>query len=188
MPGPAPQGNATSAATTPDDAQPWLDDEQQRVWRHWLALAAQLPSALNRQLQADSDLSLQDFDVLVQLSEVPSGRSRASALAEALQWERSRLSHHVRRMEARGLVEREDCEEDRRGAFVQVTRAGRAAIAAAAPDHAALVRRVVFDGVSHEELAVVEGFLARALKQVSRDQDPLRLPEGRRGPRLTPPG
>ena len=84
----------------------WLTDDQQRVWRDWLRLNALLPAALHRELQADSDLSLQDFDVLVALTDTPEERLRVSELADALHWERSRLSHHVRRMERRGLVQR----------------------------------------------------------------------------------
>ena len=110
-------------------------------------MGSRLPAALNRQLQRDSDLSLQDFDVLVQLTDVDEGRVRVSALAAALGWERSRLSHHVTRMERRGLVAREECDDDGRGAFVVLTPAGRAAIERAAPGHVRTVRSLVFDAL-----------------------------------------
>lgn len=134
---------------------PWLTAEQQRAWRGWLAMSARLPAALHRQLQQDSGLSLQDFDVLVQLTESAVGRVRVSDLAHALGWERSRLSHHVKRMEGRGLVQREECEDDGRGAFVVVTPAGQEAIELAAPAHAATVRDLVFSGLSEEDLAAL---------------------------------
>ncbi|MDO9397139.1 MAG: MarR family transcriptional regulator, partial [Herbiconiux sp.] len=86
------------------DDDPWLSDDQQHAWRHWIALSTALPAALNRQLQEGSGLSLTDYDVLVALSEIPRGRLRVGDLASALGWERSRVSHHVRRMEGRGLV------------------------------------------------------------------------------------
>src|SRR6478736_1561255 len=108
---------------TPDS--PWLTDAQQRTWRRWLAVNDQLPAALHRELQADSDLSLQDFDVLVALTDTPDERLRVSELADALHWERSRLSHHVRRMERRGLVQRDDCLDDGRGSFIVLSPAGR---------------------------------------------------------------
>ncbi|CAN5131646.1 MarR family winged helix-turn-helix transcriptional regulator [soil metagenome] len=129
----------------------WLTSEQQDVWRAWLAVTSRLPVALGRDLQQRAHLSLPDFDVLVQLSEHPAARLRFAALADALQWERSRLSHHVGRMQRRGLVEREDCLDDARGAFVVLTAAGRAAIEQAAPDHAGLVRDLVFDGLSEDD-------------------------------------
>lgn len=134
---------------------PWLDDDQQRVWRGWLAMSSQLPAALHRQLQHDSGLSLQDFDVLVQLTESTEGRVRVSDLAQALGWERSRLSHHVKRMEGRGLVQREECEDDGRGAFVVVTPAGQEATELAAPAHAATVRDLVFTDLTDEDLAIL---------------------------------
>lgn len=141
-------------------AWPWLDQEQQTVWRAWLDVAARLPAALHRDLQADSDLSLPDFDVLVQLTEHPEGRMRASALAHALAWERSRLSHHVGRMERRGLLAREECDDDGRGAWVVVTDGGRAAIERAAPAHVATVRDLLFDALTPEQVSELGAIMA----------------------------
>jgi len=145
------------------DGTPWLDDRQQQAWRAWLAMGSRLPAALNRQLQRDSDLSLQDFDVLVQLTDVEDGRVRVSALAAALGWERSRLSHHVTRMERRGLVAREECGDDGRGAFVVLTPEGRAAIEAAAPGHVRTVRSLVFDALTPAEVASLEAITSKVL-------------------------
>ena len=156
---------------TPDS--PWLTDEQQRVWRRWLAVNDQLPAALHRELQADSDLSLQDFDVLVQLTDAVEGRVRVSELATALRWERSRLSHHVKRMEGRGLVRREECADDGRGAFVVLTAAGRAAIERAAPGaraHGAPARLRRADPTrSSRRSAAITG---KVLTQLERDAAP----------------
>ncbi len=145
------------------DDTPWLDDRQQQVWRAWLRVGSRLPAALNRQLQRDSELSLQDFDVLVQLTDVDEGRVRVSALAAALGWERSRLSHHVTRMERRGLVAREECDDDGRGAFVVLTPTGRAAIERAAPGHVRTVRSLVFDALSPAEVDALGDALATVL-------------------------
>jgi DNA-binding MarR family transcriptional regulator len=145
-----------------DAREPWLSERQQRVWRRWLAVNATLPAALHRGLQ-ESGLSLPDFEVLVQLSEASDGRLRATDLADALRWERSRLSHHVKRMEARGLVAREGCPEDRRGAYVAVTPDGRAAIEQAAPPHAATVRRLFFDVLTEAELETLDAITDKVL-------------------------
>ncbi len=123
----------------------WLSDEQQRVWRGYLVMVSQLQAAMNRQLQRDCGLSLSDYDVLVALSEL--GATRMYELADALGWEQSRLSHQLRRMRDRGLVVRHGSDDDRRGATVDLTEAGRAALELAAPGHAELVRSVVFDGM-----------------------------------------
>jgi DNA-binding MarR family transcriptional regulator len=106
-----------------------------------------------------------DFEVLVHLTDNPEGRLRITELAGLLQWERSRVSHHIKRMERRGLVGRVECSEDGRGAFVVITPQGRAAIEEAAPGHVMAVRRLMFDALSEEEkaalAAVIDKLLAR---------------------------
>src|SRR4051812_20158966 len=82
---------------------PWLTDEQQRAWRAYLRMQARLSAELNRQLQAESGLSLSDYEVLVRLTDTPAGRLRPYELQKALEWEQSRLSHHLARMQRRGL-------------------------------------------------------------------------------------
>jgi DNA-binding MarR family transcriptional regulator len=125
----------------------WLDDHEQYAWRRYLDMQTQLQARLHRELQHDSSLSLADFDVLVALTDRPERRIRVLELAEALQWEKSRLSHHLARMERRGLIERQDCPDDARGAFVVLTADGRRAVEDAAPAHVETVRRLVFDGL-----------------------------------------
>ena len=143
----------------------WLDDDEERVWRRWLRLNAELTSALHRQLQAEAGLSMSDYEVLVDLTDDPTGRVRVSELANLLQWERSRVSHHVTRMERRGLVEREECADDGRGAYVAITAAGRTAIEQAAPGHAQAVRRLVFDALQVDELRGLETAIDKLLAQ-----------------------
>ena len=123
----------------------WLSDEQQQVWRDYLTMVGRLQVAMSRQLQEDCGLSLADYDVLVALDDRCPLRMRE--LGDVLGWEQSRLSHQLRRMRDRGLVTREGRDDDRRGANVDLTAGGRAALAAAAPGHAELVRATVFDGM-----------------------------------------
>ncbi len=145
---------------------PWLDEQEMQVWRRWLRVQTELSAALGRELSRDSGLSLQDFETLVWLSEAPDERLRISVLAERMHWERSRLSHHLRRMSARGLVGKEGCPEDGRGSFVNLTEAGRRALDEAAPDHVRAVRRFFFDGMDRGELGVFAAFLQRVLERV----------------------
>ncbi|MGK2881210.1 MAG: MarR family winged helix-turn-helix transcriptional regulator [Mycobacterium sp.] len=142
----------------------WLSDDEQRVWRDYLLMGVRLQAAMNRQLQRDCGLSLADYDVLVALSE--SGAMRIAALGEAVAWEQSRVSHHLTRMRSRGLVEREGISDDRRGAVVSITEAGRAALRAAAAGHAALVREVVFDGLSAARLSAVGEWTSTVLDRL----------------------
>lgn len=151
------------------DDSPWLSPDAQHLWRRWLRLNALLPAALHRELQADAGLSLPDFEVLVQLTDTPEGRVRVTDLARELNWERSRVSHHVTRMEGRGLVERSECSEDGRVAWVVLTKKGRAAIERAAPGHAATVRRLIFDDLNAHEFAVMNGVFDKVLGRLNND-------------------
>lgn len=126
----------------------WLSDDEQQTWRTYLRMSSLLPAALNRQLQQDCGLTLPEYEVLVQLSETPGYRLRPFQICEGLNWEQSRLSHQLTRMERRGLVSRHECAADGRGAFIELTAAGAEAIAAAAPRHVATVRRLIFDQLS----------------------------------------
>ncbi|WP_409330587.1 MarR family winged helix-turn-helix transcriptional regulator [Trujillonella humicola] len=134
----------------------WLDEHEQRAWRGLLRMTSRLDARLNRELQRTSGLSLADYDVLVLLSETEGGRMRVFEVVEALQWEQSRLSHHLARMQRRGLVAREECSTDRRGAFVVLGEAGRDAIERAAPAHVEVVRRLVFDGLTEQQVAALD--------------------------------
>ena len=134
-------------------ATPWLDDREADAWRGFLRMQMHLEAALARQLATDSGLSHQDYGVLVALSERPDGRIRLFELAESLGWEKSRASHHVSRMAARGLVDKEPCDEDRRGAFIVLTPLGRSTIEEAAPGHVRAVRELFIDRLTPAQLA-----------------------------------
>src|SRR3954462_15423357 len=110
----------------------WLDEREQRLWQGYLHLNQDLMAVLEQQLARESGLSGADYRVLVPLSEAPGGLLRARDLGAEIGWDRSRLSHHLTRMENRGLVTREDCVEDARRLMVRLTKAGRRAIHEAA--------------------------------------------------------
>jgi DNA-binding MarR family transcriptional regulator len=133
----------------------WLDEREQRAWRSLQFMQMRLEGELARQLAAHSALSYPDYLVLVALTDKPDGRMRPFELADELGWEKSRLSHQVARMTDRGLVTKEQCEADRRGAFVVVTDRGRQEIAAAAPGHVDAVRRLFVDRLSAAQLDAV---------------------------------
>jgi DNA-binding MarR family transcriptional regulator len=153
----------------------WLSADEQRLWRRWLLLNSRLAATLQREMQDDAGLSNSDFEVLVNLTDNPQGRLRVTDLATQMLWERSRLSHHVTRMERRGMVQRVECAEDGRGAFVAITPEGRTAIEAAAPGHVEAVRRLVFDALRDEDAThlgtIVDQLLARLDSDEARDSD-----------------
>lgn len=133
----------------------WLSDSELRAWRALQFMQMRLDAELARQLAVDSQLSLPEYVVLVALTDRPDGRMRFFELAEQLGWEKSRASHQVARMCDRGLVAKEKCDSDRRGAYVVITARGRQEIAAAAPGHVAAVRRFFVDVLTPEQLTVI---------------------------------
>jgi DNA-binding MarR family transcriptional regulator len=148
----------------------WLDERQAHVWQSYLRLNQQLVRVFEDQLVRDAGLSAADYSVLVPLSDAPEGVLRMRDLGNEILWDRSRLSHQVRRMEQRGLVAREECEEDARGSMVRLTTAGRDAIVAAAPKHVETVRRHFFDLLSPKELSVLEAVFDRVLDNLAEDE------------------
>ncbi|MDX3850752.1 MarR family winged helix-turn-helix transcriptional regulator [Streptomyces sp. AK02-01A] len=141
----------------------WLDETEARVWRAHLRVQRELMGTLSRLLAHDSGLSGAEYEVLVPLSEAPDGLLRARDLSEEVDWERSRLSHQISRMEKRGLVAREECPDDARGAMVRLTEAGRAAVEGAAPGHVEAVRRYFFDALSRDDVDVLDALLGKLL-------------------------
>jgi DNA-binding MarR family transcriptional regulator len=149
----------------------WLDEKEERAWRAFLRMQGELAARLNRQLQTDSGLSLTDYDVMVQLAAAPGRRLRPFELQRRLHWEQSRLSHHLSRMQRRGLVSREECSDDARGAYVVLTDTGRRAIRAAAPGHIDAVRRFFLDQLTPELVDALETLSTRVLQRLDAADD-----------------
>ncbi|MBO0729195.1 MAG: winged helix-turn-helix transcriptional regulator [Acidimicrobiaceae bacterium] len=147
----------------------WLDAEEQATWRAWLAMADLVRAQVARDLLADSGMSEADFTVLVHLSEDPEQLVRMTELADRLRWSRSRLSHQVGRMQARGLVTREECASDARGAFARLTPEGKAEIERAAPAHVASVRRVVLDALDRTQLQQLREIADTVVRRLLED-------------------
>jgi DNA-binding MarR family transcriptional regulator len=123
---------------------------------------------INRQLQRDSDLSLADYHVLNALTCAPSHRLQISDLAAMIGWERSRASHHLRRLCERGLTERVQSQDDGRATDAVLTKDGMDAIAAAVPGHARLVRKLFFEPLPAELVPP----LTAALEHIHASLDP----------------
>ena len=122
-----------------DSAFRTLRPDQQRAWLAYMRVQLRLTYEMNRQLQADSNLSLSDYDVLNALRYASGGRMRVTALAALISWERSRLSHHVRRLQNRGLVECRPAPADRRATEITLTDQGWDEITRASSGHIDLV-------------------------------------------------
>jgi DNA-binding MarR family transcriptional regulator len=130
----------------------WLTAAELDSWLSFVRLLTWLPWSIDQQLQRDSNLSMVEYQVLAMLSESPELTMRMSALAEVTNASLSRLSHLVKRLEARGLVRREPDPTDGRFTNAILTDGGARTLAEAAPGHVAHVRSLVIDTLSAEQL------------------------------------
>jgi DNA-binding MarR family transcriptional regulator len=138
----------------------WLSQDEQRAWRSLLDSTRLLFDALDHQLMTDSSIPHGYYEILVNLSEAPGRSARMGELADRTRSSRSRLSHAVDRLEARGWIERGECPTDRRGQNATLTDAGFAALAAAAPGHVEAVREHVIDRLTAEQVTQLETICA----------------------------
>ncbi|GLP77807.1 MarR family transcriptional regulator [Mycobacterium antarcticum] len=147
----------------------WLTPSQGRTWLHYMRVYHRLEFEMNRQLQAECGLSLADYTVLNALSGAPGRRLRLSQLATLIGWERSRLSHHLRRMAARGLVDRVQSDTDRRATDAWLTDAGITTIETAAPKHVAWVRTLFFSDLDDEQVEELGDLLGGVYQTILRE-------------------
>ena len=145
----------------------WLTPAQEHAWRRFRRMRTLLDLQIARDLHQDSGLSAADYDVLSTLSEHPDDRWRARDLAAQLLWSTSRLAHHVGRMEQRGLVARQPCPGDARGAVISLTEPGRATLREAALPHAASVRRHLIGLLTEDEVAALDAIAGKVITQLA---------------------
>jgi len=144
-----------------------LSESEQRVWRTYLLGAAELLERLDTALRPFG-LTLNEYSILVCLSESPDRRLRMSELADAVHQSPSRLTHTISRMELAGRVERTTCGADRRGVWAQLTDAGMKLLEDAAPAHVASVRRHFVDAAGPDDFAAL-GRVFDAVLDTPRD-------------------
>jgi len=140
----------------------WLSDEDQATWRAYLEMQVRVSAAIERNL-AESGLSAADYALMVPLSEAENGELRARDLALWIGWDRSRLSHQIRRMEERGMITRRSCPTDGRGTMLALTPRGRTAVEATAPGHVATVRAAFIDLLSPGDHQVIRELSQRVV-------------------------
>src|SRR5882672_9876928 len=128
------------------------------TWRSLLDTTAELRRILGAELQ-ETSLSPADYQVLLALSEAHGKRMRSSELARSIDWERSRLSHHLGRMERRRLIRRDDCAIDSRGAEVSVTAEGAHAFRRATAPHVRSIKRHFADALTPDQFAALANVL-----------------------------
>ncbi|PWW23373.1 DNA-binding MarR family transcriptional regulator [Geodermatophilus normandii] len=149
----------------------WLTDDEMAAWLRLVAVVELLPGVLDGQLRRDAALTHFDYHVLAMLSEAPGRTLRMTELATRTNATLPRLSHVVRRLEERGLVERAPCPSDGRATNARLTEDGWAKVRQTAPGHLATVREHVFDALTPEQVSQLESIAGAVLERLD--------PEGR---------
>lgn len=155
-----------------DDVR-WLDDDEQAAWRRFVSGSTVFFRELDRRLQQAHDLSLDDYAILVLLSEAPDRRVRMSELASSAILPRPQVTYRVSRLENRGVVVRRPCEEDARGTWAELTDDGFALLAAAARHHVANVRALLLDHLDRDEFLRVGESLGKVFAALAPDEAPV---------------
>jgi DNA-binding MarR family transcriptional regulator len=147
----------------------WLDDEQRTAWMRLIAMVELLPGVLDTQLRREADLTHYEYFMLAMLSEAPERTLRMTALAVRTNATLPRLSHVVRRLEERGLVERFPCPEDGRATNARLTASGWAKVVESAPGHVATVRKNVIDALTPKQVKQLAEIAGAILERVDPD-------------------
>jgi DNA-binding MarR family transcriptional regulator len=164
---PAPPSLPDSSGRAAAAAEPrWLTDDEFRAWIGYRRMRALLDLQLARCLAADQGLSEPDYDVLTSLADAEDRRIRLSEMADRMLWSKSRLSHHVTRMQQRGLVTRQECPSDGRGAFIVLTDRGMETLG-----HVAAVRAHFIDLMTDEQVRVLGEVTETVLEHLRRHVD-----------------
>ncbi len=145
------------------DTPRWLTADQQQVWRTYLGATNRVRQHLDNELR-QFDLDLAEYEILVRLSEAHCRAIRMSELAEQVGQSRSRLTHTVTRLEAKGLLSRGSCPDDRRGVLAVLTDEGYAFLEKVAPYHVASVRELLVDPVDPEDFTTLGRVMSRVLE------------------------
>lgn len=167
--------------TFPTKPEPrWLDDDQQRSWRAFVLGSTLLFDRLDDDLRRHHGISLVEFEILVRLSE-REGRMRMAKLAHSLAHSRSRVTHTIKRMEASGLVTREDSPDDGRGVLAVMTDRGRLMLENVAPTHVNGVRDHLVDLADSADFAAMGRVFDAVADDLIAGNPDMELREERRG-------
>ncbi|MFF2079538.1 MarR family winged helix-turn-helix transcriptional regulator [Kitasatospora sp. NPDC058162] len=150
----------------------WLDQDEMAAWRGFVVASNLLNRRLERQLKDDSGLSHQQYEILVHLSAAPGDSLRMTELADKLVTSKSGLTYQVTQLERMGLVGRRSCPSDVRGVIAELTDQGRETLRQAAPGHVALVRELLIDVLTREQLAVLAEGLGAVSARLRQDETP----------------
>lgn len=145
----------------------WLTAEEQQLWRMILSSIRKLDRTLDETLLEGHQLTTSEYAVLVSLSEVDEKKMRLREICQELDWDRSRASHQITRMDKKGLVKKVKCEGDARGVWAEMTDEGERRLRDAVPAHVEVVRSLIFDPMKEGQMEVLRSYLDAALSSGS---------------------
>ena len=150
-----------------------LDPADWSMWRAFSGMREALDRALEQRVQRDAGISTADFDVLRSLAAADGQQLRAGALAESLAWEKSRISHQVRRMADRGLVILAECPTDARGTWIVLAASGADALATATCGYLDVLQHTFFAPLSAADKRMLRGLAERVLATEAERRAPV---------------
>jgi DNA-binding MarR family transcriptional regulator len=162
-----------TARTRPDPRK--LTDDELELFRAFHLMRRGFDRTLDAQLQHDDGISISELEVLMALVRAPDRRLRVRDLVDVTGWEKSRVSHQVTRMVARGLVDRQECAEDRRAMWIHLTGEGRRVVVRALPRHSATIRRILFDALSAQQQEDLLGIARTMNAAIDQEAPPASL-------------
>jgi DNA-binding MarR family transcriptional regulator len=139
-----------------------LTPDELAAWRAFIEGSLRVHTRIDEDLKTSSGMTLFDYHILVLLSEAPGGRLRMRDLAERIAFAPSRLTYQANRMEQKGLITREACEDDARGTYAAITSAGQQALRRATPAHVRSIRRGFLDALDERDIADVKRVFGKA--------------------------
>jgi DNA-binding MarR family transcriptional regulator len=142
------------------DATP-LRADQLAAYLSMHEVSSILQHAVEQQLKADGDLTNPQFQILARLRSAPNQRLRMTDLADGLVYSRSGLTYQAAQLEKAGLVTRAPGEDDERSVTLTLTAAGQDRLAAVFPGHIEVVQRLMFDGMSADDIAALTEIMGR---------------------------
>lgn len=167
-----PTGQQHSEGGAPREPR-WLSPAEMQAWQSFLHAGVLLNRRIDQQLKEGSGLSHVQYAVLIWLAEEPVGELRMTQLAGILNTSKSGLTYQVDQLEKAGLVRRRRDPDDVRGVIAGITEAGRRQQAQAAPGHVALVRELLIDVLTPDQLtAIAEGLGEVRRRLQERDDSP----------------
>jgi DNA-binding MarR family transcriptional regulator len=143
-----------------------LEPDEWELWDTWMRAQRLLARELDRSLQRDCDISKAEFSVLVTLWRAPGGEMRVGELSESLDWEKSRVSHLLTRMENRGFVNRAECGASGRRTGIELTAKGRSTAESAILRHAGNIRHYFFDTLTPQHAAAIRAWSEQMIDRI----------------------